>query len=245
MAALPDNMKVVDADAVADKALTDASVLVKNVRQRVERRREAKTRKSARTRERILEAAHELMVERGNGEFQMAEVSERCNMSKGALYYYFTDRDDIITEVVANEMEDLLEKVEEIINSSSSAYEVLYSICLLFSESVRDGEVTVGALGSVFAPGHARTGTTIDEEIVRITRLVEVQLERGKAEGFVRMASTPRCSPPRSSGPALPGPSRRARSAPATPTTRTARASRTPSWRSCATASRRGHKAEA
>ena len=32
MAALPDNMKVVDADAVADKALTDASVLVKNVR---------------------------------------------------------------------------------------------------------------------------------------------------------------------------------------------------------------------
>ena len=126
------------------------------------------------------------MVERGNGEFQMAEVSERCNMSKSALYYYFTDRDDIITEVVANEMEDLLEKVEEIINSSSSAYEVLYSICLLFSESVRDGEVTVGALGSVFAPGHARTGTTIDEEIVRITRLVEVQLERGKAEGFVR-----------------------------------------------------------
>ena len=151
MAALPDNMKVVDADAVADKALTDASVLVKNVRQRVERRREAKTRKSARTRERILEAAHELMVERGNGEFQMAEVSERCNMSKSALYYYFTDRDDIITEVVANEMEDLLEKVEEIINSSSSAYEVLYSICLLFSESVRDGEVTVGALGSVFS----------------------------------------------------------------------------------------------
>ena len=79
-----------------------------------------------------------------------------------------------------------LARVEEIINSSSSAYEVLYSICLLFSESVRDGEVTVGALGSVFAPGHARTGTTIDEEIVRITRLVEVQLERGKAEGFVR-----------------------------------------------------------
>lgn len=45
----------------------------------------AKTRKSAATRERIMVAASELMTERRGTDFQMSEVSARCNMSKGAL----------------------------------------------------------------------------------------------------------------------------------------------------------------
>ena len=59
-------------------------------------RKASKTRKSARTRARILEAAARLVSERAGVDFQMAEIAERCDMSKGALYYYFRDRDAIL-----------------------------------------------------------------------------------------------------------------------------------------------------
>ena len=54
-------------------------------RQTTRLRSSTKTRKSAATRERIMAAATSLMVERGNTDFQMSEVSSRCKMSKGAL----------------------------------------------------------------------------------------------------------------------------------------------------------------
>ena len=59
----------------------------------------AKTRKSAATREKIMAAATELMVERGNTDFQMSEVSARCQMSKGALYYYFADKGALVQAI--------------------------------------------------------------------------------------------------------------------------------------------------
>jgi AcrR family transcriptional regulator len=184
MAALPDNIKI-NTDAISDKALTDASVLVKRARQHVERHREAKTRKSMRTRQRILEAARQLMIERGSDDFQMAEVSERCDMSKGALYYYFTDRDDIVNELIANECESFVAQVEDIINSSDSAISFLASLCELFAESAREGDALLATMYTT-PLGKGQQGTALAEQASRISRLVEVQLERGKGEGVIR-----------------------------------------------------------
>ena len=66
---------------------------------REEARAAFKTRKSAKTRGRIMEAASRLMVERHGMHFNMSEVSERCRMSKGSLYYYFQDKDDLVEEI--------------------------------------------------------------------------------------------------------------------------------------------------
>jgi AcrR family transcriptional regulator len=182
-------------DVLSDKALTDASVLVKRARQQVERHREAKTRKSARTRQRILDAARSLMIERGSDDFQMAEVSERCNMSKGALYYYFTDRDDIVNELVANECESFLDSVENIIDSSDSAASFLLSLCELFAEITRDGDILLATMYTT-PLGSADADSPLAAQASRINKLLEVQLERGKAEGVVRAdADTKALSP--------------------------------------------------
>lgn len=72
----------------------------------------AKTRKSAATREKIMTAATELMVERGNTDFQMSEVSARCQMSKGALYYYFADKGALVQAIFDASIDDLVNQIE-------------------------------------------------------------------------------------------------------------------------------------
>ena len=65
------------------------------------------TPKSAATREKIMAAATSLMAERGSADFQMAEVSARCGMSKGSLYYYFSDRAELVRAVLDRAVDDL------------------------------------------------------------------------------------------------------------------------------------------
>ena len=56
-------------------------------------RAEARTKKSAATRKRIMHETTKLMLARGNTNFKMSEISDRARLSKGALYYYFSDRE--------------------------------------------------------------------------------------------------------------------------------------------------------
>ena len=59
-------------------------------------RAEARTKKSAATRKRIMHETTKLMLARGNTNFKMSEISDRARLSKGALYYYFSDREALL-----------------------------------------------------------------------------------------------------------------------------------------------------
>lgn len=70
---------------IADGVRAAKSAAQSALGEQMERRKQriksvSKTRKSRATRERIMTAASELMVERGNTDFQMSEVSARCHM---------------------------------------------------------------------------------------------------------------------------------------------------------------------
>ena len=83
----------------------------------------AKTRKSAATREKIMAAATELMVERGNTDFQMSEVSARCQMSKGALYYYFADKGALVQAIFDASVDERVDQIVGAVAKASSAME--------------------------------------------------------------------------------------------------------------------------
>ncbi len=55
--------------------------------------------------ERMLEATKALMLERGNDEFTLQEVSERGNVSIGSIYLRFESKDRLIHAVIAAELE--------------------------------------------------------------------------------------------------------------------------------------------
>jgi len=48
------------------------------------------------TRQRILEAALELMIERGYAATSVRDIAEQVRMTKGSLYYHFESKDDLL-----------------------------------------------------------------------------------------------------------------------------------------------------
>ena len=59
---------------------------------------------------RMLEAARDLMLERGNEEFTLQEVSERGQVSIGSIYLRFESKDNLVRGVIAEALEALAEE---------------------------------------------------------------------------------------------------------------------------------------
>jgi TetR/AcrR family transcriptional regulator, cholesterol catabolism regulator len=69
--------------------------------------------KSARTRQRILDAAAKVLNEHGYGGARLSDIAELAQVQAPALYYYFTSRDQLIEEVVTLGMARALTHVTE------------------------------------------------------------------------------------------------------------------------------------
>lgn len=145
-----------------------------------------KTSKSMATRSRIMEAATELMQQRGGMNFQMSEVSEHCHMSKGALYYYFSDKEDLVSAVFEVELESFSQAVSTATLEATSAMEALVGLCNVFEGRLGNGAPL--ALGIMQQLMHYQA----DVEAGRSSRTIEVvevlarQIERAKGEGMVQ-----------------------------------------------------------
>ena len=148
-------------------------------------RAEARTRKSAVTREKIMTAAAELMVERGGTDFQMMEVSARCEMSKGSLYYYVADKGELVRAVLDRSVEALVDAVERVVAQAPSAADSILGLVRALAEALRPGgPLMLAMLGS----GSGATGAAAVEgpRLARVLAILTAQLERAKGEGLVR-----------------------------------------------------------
>jgi len=56
------------------------------------------------TRRKILDAAGELMIERGIKETSLKDIAKKAGISTGTLYYYFSTKDEIIYEIADNNL---------------------------------------------------------------------------------------------------------------------------------------------
>jgi len=65
------------------------------------RRGPASTENGQRSRDRVLEAAVELITEVGIDQVRVAEIARRANMSSGQVMYYFTGKEHILLETLA------------------------------------------------------------------------------------------------------------------------------------------------
>ncbi|MCH3943399.1 MAG: TetR/AcrR family transcriptional regulator [Atopobiaceae bacterium] len=150
-------------------------------------RTESKTRKSAATRERIMDAASELISENNGIEFQMSDVAARCDMSKGALYYYFADRQDLVEAIFNNGIDEFVSRLERSVTDARSSREALRGLCSEFSECVRTGGPVVFAMASELISGKRDSVfPTIESRLQRVSHIIATQLERAKGEGVVR-----------------------------------------------------------
>ena len=155
------------------------------LQEKIAERVETKTRKSERTRERIVEAAWELVLERRSADFQMAEVAAACGMTKGAPYYYFPDRTALVEEVFDRAAGEFLERIEELAAQDLSSQEILEALCKAFAEEVLQGGVVIVALATELA-GTTGALSRLESRVDRISGIVEEQLVRAREQGEIR-----------------------------------------------------------
>lgn len=176
---------------IADGVRAAKSAAQSALGEQMERRKQriksvSKTRKSRATRERIMTAASELMVERGNTDFQMSEVSARCHMSKSALYYYFSDKDELVEAVFEASGDELVSAIEEAVSQAASAREALESLFSELARRMRTRSPLVLALTVELSSTGGELFSAVSGQLSRIVRIIGELLERGKGEGFVR-----------------------------------------------------------
>lgn len=65
------------------------------------------------TRQRIVRAARDLIVERGYSELSTAEVLERAGVSRGGLYHHFAGKDELIAAVLEAVEQDFVVRLAD------------------------------------------------------------------------------------------------------------------------------------
>ena len=144
------------------------------------------TRKSEATRARIIDAARKLIREGDGTDFQMKDVAALCKMSKGSVYYYFSDRNDLVMEVFNISVSTFTERLETVIADAPNAHEGLVLACKEFSQEMRDGGLVFLTMASELVQDRGGALATIEDKLSRITDLVKNAIDGAKAEGFVR-----------------------------------------------------------
>jgi AcrR family transcriptional regulator len=70
---------------------------------------EPRTARGRATRERILEVAERLMVERGVGATSLDDVRAQAHVGKGQLYHYFASKDELVDVVIERTIRSVLD----------------------------------------------------------------------------------------------------------------------------------------
>jgi AcrR family transcriptional regulator len=82
---------------------------------------EPRTEKGRATRNRVLDAATELVFERGVAGTTLDDVRAAANVSKGQLYHYFADKDDLVHAVIDRTVQQVLDAQPRLLDLCSWA----------------------------------------------------------------------------------------------------------------------------
>lgn len=89
---------------------------------------ERKERERLQRREQILDAAHTVFQRYGWSESTMEQVAEAAELSKGTLYLYFSDKEELYTGLGARGLERIADRFREISATVSPAIKALMQI---------------------------------------------------------------------------------------------------------------------
>ena len=149
-------------------------------------RAETRTKKSAATRQRIMQETTTLMLTRGNTNFKMSEISRRAHLSKGALYYYFSDREALLQAIFDESVDDLARDIARVVENKPVSVDTLRAIITELALHILPDSPLVLALINKLASSEQTLITNIEGTLSRVVVLLASQLELGKERGFVR-----------------------------------------------------------
>jgi AcrR family transcriptional regulator len=77
------------------------------------------------TKERVLSAALEVFAERGYHAATVEEIAERAGMTKGAVYYWFRDKEDLASDLQAQLWTDIATRAQRVLDPDANAIDNL------------------------------------------------------------------------------------------------------------------------
>lgn len=86
----------------------------------------------------MLEAAEELILEKGLDHLNMDEVAERAEVSKGSLYLYFKNKNDLVLGICTKATNMLSEMISEILTQDVPGIEMIFQMGETFLNFVRE-----------------------------------------------------------------------------------------------------------
>jgi AcrR family transcriptional regulator len=98
---------------------------------------ERKLREKEQRRRMIIEAAERLFISRGYRNTTVDDIAEECELSKGTLYLYFRNKDELYVWVIITIMDDYCDMVEESVASKTAYPDRLQVLGDVFMEFYR------------------------------------------------------------------------------------------------------------
>jgi AcrR family transcriptional regulator len=152
------------------------------------------TEKGRATRERILQAAAELVAEKGAAGMSLDDVRARTGASRSQLYHYFDDRDDLVravidvtTDAVLGVQTDLLARLD----SWAGVDRWFEALVALQKQRQARGGCPIGSLAGQLAEHDPQARAAIAAGLDRWESHLRDGLTRMKARGKLRTQADP------------------------------------------------------
>lgn len=155
--------------------------------------------KSGRTRQRIIDAAAEIMASRGYASAQLADIAALADVQSPSIYYYFGSREELMAEVIWVGMRDVRREVSAALGALPEDADPIDSIVaasaahlrrvLTSSTYTRASVRNAGQMPAELAEKYRREVDAYGQEWARLFRAAEDQgaLPAGLNGTFARM----------------------------------------------------------
>jgi TetR/AcrR family transcriptional regulator len=145
--------------------------------------------KEARKRD-ILEVAARLFAERDFHEVTVDEIAEEVGLSKGTLYLYFKNKDDLFYTIVVQKTQSLLRRLHEAVRCTGPFVECLRDVvrihCVFFQENVAYFKIMHSEQTRMSAESHYRLHNYAKETFQTYLAIFMELVNNGQAAGVLR-----------------------------------------------------------
>jgi TetR/AcrR family transcriptional repressor of nem operon len=152
------------------------------------------------TKTRILDAAQELIQQRGANGMSYQHISQAVGIRKPSIHYHFPTKEDLIEALIDRYSEAFLQLVDHILDSEASAKQKLQQYVALFESTLRAGSndkaCLCGVLGAELASLGEVSATKVrnfyEANEKRLTRILEAgrKSKEFRFEGDSRATAT-------------------------------------------------------
>jgi TetR/AcrR family transcriptional regulator, transcriptional repressor for nem operon len=137
------------------------------------------------TREKILELAEELILNKGYNGFSYQDISNVMGIKNAAVHYYFPSKENLGTSILKTNIQRFEEMVENMQSRDFDEWHQLESFMKLYLKSNRENKIClIGSLGTDINTLSDPMRNELQNMVDRIVSWLETTLEKGREKGL-------------------------------------------------------------